>query len=129
MDGFTTHKANYGGAGEGETHAASSCVNGIGHFFGAMRIDGFREPVQFKAAIDEWQQTFRGCEPVDKDHTVLVPGDPEWSAQEFREKHGIPVKLAVIADLVHPATMNKTLSAHEFLSDRDFEGCLGGIAV
>ena len=34
---------------------------GIGHFFGAMRIDGFRDPEEFKHNIDDWIHTFRNC--------------------------------------------------------------------
>jgi len=34
---------------------------GIGHFFGAMRIDGFRDAEDFKHSIDDWIHTFRNC--------------------------------------------------------------------
>lgn len=37
--------------------------------------------------------TFRGAEPVDAARPVLVPGDPEWAAQEARERDGVPVKV------------------------------------
>jgi L-2-hydroxycarboxylate dehydrogenase (NAD+) len=34
---------------------------GIGHFFGAMRIDGFRDLTEFQTNIDDWIHTFREC--------------------------------------------------------------------
>ena len=65
-----------------------------------MRIDGFRDPKEFKMAIDEWVTTFKQCEPTDPSQPVLIPGELEWSATQNREKHGVPVKLAVAADMV-----------------------------
>ncbi|HKP32302.1 MAG TPA: Ldh family oxidoreductase, partial [Chitinophagaceae bacterium] len=35
---------------------------GIGHFFGAMRIDAFRPADDFKKHMDQWIQRFRGAE-------------------------------------------------------------------
>ena len=70
------------------------------HFFGAMRIDGFRAPSAFKATIDDWISTFRDCPRVTAGRPVLIPGDPEWDAMDKRGAQGVPVKMAVIADLV-----------------------------
>jgi len=36
-----------------------SVGKGIGHFFGAMQIDGFIEKDEFKKQIDEWIHVFR----------------------------------------------------------------------
>ena len=38
---------------------------GIGHFFGAMRIDGFRDPAEFKQDIDKWISVFRNAKAED----------------------------------------------------------------
>eukprot|EP00656_Telonema_subtile_P011266 TRINITY_DN15551_c0_g1_i4.p1 TRINITY_DN15551_c0_g1~~TRINITY_DN15551_c0_g1_i4.p1 ORF type:complete len:293 (-),score=64.00 TRINITY_DN15551_c0_g1_i4:101-979(-) len=101
VDNFTTHAVNYGSEKDaGSSDDEEKPVAGIGHFFGAMRIDGFREPSAFKRTIDAWVRTFRGCKPADPAQPVLVPGDPEWDAQEQRRAHGVPVKLAVIADMI-----------------------------
>ena len=75
-----------------------------GHFFGAMRIDGFRPPRQFKSTIDTWISAFRNVPPVQNGRPVLIPGDPEWAAMDKRGVEGVPVKMAVIADLVDIAT-------------------------
>ena len=41
-----------------------SVGKGIGHFFGALRIDGFIEPDEFKRQIDEWIRVFRATRPA-----------------------------------------------------------------
>ena len=37
---------------------------GIGHFFGAMRIDAFRTAEAFKADMDQWIRRFKTATPV-----------------------------------------------------------------
>ena len=49
---------------------------GIGHFFGAMRIDAFREAADFKKDMDQWLKRFRNAKPAKGFAGVLVPGDP-----------------------------------------------------
>jgi len=96
----------YGGAKEEAAGGAAEVegrATGIGHFFGALRIDGFRDPAAFKRTMDTWIHTFRAAEPVDAARSVMVPGDPEWAATEARERDGVPVKLAVLADLLDVA--------------------------
>ncbi|MGB3617981.1 MAG: Ldh family oxidoreductase [Catalinimonas sp.] len=72
---------------------------GIGHFFGAMAIDGFRDPHEFKQQIDDWIRTFRATPPQPGQERVLIPGDPERDAFEIRMRTGIPVIEAVLNDL------------------------------
>ena len=75
-------------------------VNGIGHFFGALRIDGFRPVSEFQHEMDKWIRTFKACPPVDPVRPVLVPGEPEREATLRRQKEGIPLKLSVAAGLL-----------------------------
>lgn len=72
---------------------------GIGHFFGAMRIDAFRPADAFKKDMDQWLQRFRSSTPVDGQPKVRVPGDPERLLQEERSQNGIPLLTPVIEDL------------------------------
>lgn len=72
---------------------------GIGHFFGAMRVDAFRTSEAFKKDMDLWIRRFRAAAPIDSTQKVLIPGDPERECQADREKNGIPIVDAVWADL------------------------------
>ena len=72
---------------------------GLGHFFGAMRIDAFRPAEEFKQHMDNWLARFRNAKPADGYDKVLVPGDPERELEAIRMKEGIPVVESVVNDL------------------------------
>lgn len=72
---------------------------GIGHFFGVMRIDAFRKKEEFKAHMDNWIKRFRSAKTISGQEKVIIPGDPEREMQEERMKNGIPLLPAVVADL------------------------------
>jgi L-2-hydroxycarboxylate dehydrogenase (NAD+) len=76
-----------------------SVGKGIGHFFGAMQIDGFMEVDEFKKRIDEWIEVFRNTKPAQGQKAVLIPGDPEHEEEAIRRKNGIPLIEAVVNDL------------------------------
>jgi LDH2 family malate/lactate/ureidoglycolate dehydrogenase len=76
-----------------------SVGKGIGHFFGAMRIDAFVEPDEFKQRVDQWVQTFRAAKPAPKTNGPLIPGDPERIAEDDRGRNGIPLIRAVTEEL------------------------------
>lgn len=72
---------------------------GIGHFFGAMRVDAFRPASDFKQHMDNWIRRFRSAKPVEGEEKVLIPGDPEREMEALRMKEGIPLLDAVVTDL------------------------------
>ena len=76
-----------------------SVGQGLGHFFGAMRIDAFRPASEFKASMDEWIKTFRNAKPAEGQTNVLVPGDPERLLTEKYKKEGISLIPSVLEDL------------------------------
>lgn len=73
---------------------------GLGHFFGAMRIDAFRPAEEFKAHMDNWINRFRNASPIDPNNKVLIPGDPEREYEQVRRKEGIPLNDIVYNDLI-----------------------------
>ncbi|WEK35718.1 MAG: Ldh family oxidoreductase [Candidatus Pseudobacter hemicellulosilyticus] len=73
--------------------------NGIGHFFGAMRVDAFRPAEDFKQHMDKWITRFRSARPVAGEEAVLIPGDPEREMEAVRIRQGIPLLGAVVTDL------------------------------
>ena len=72
---------------------------GLGHFFGAMRIDAFRPRDDFFEHMDNWLARFRMAQPVDDKNPVLIPGDPEREAEKDRIENGIPLLQPVLDDL------------------------------
>jgi LDH2 family malate/lactate/ureidoglycolate dehydrogenase len=78
---------------------ARSVGKGIGHAFGAMRIDGFIDPAEFRRQMDDWVRTFRATKPAAGTPGVVIPGDPERQAEAQRRVGGVPLLPAVVADL------------------------------
>jgi len=72
---------------------------GIGHFVGAMRVDGFRPAAEFKADLDNWIERFKSASTVDPNQKVIIPGEPELEAEQDRMQNGIPLVDAVANDL------------------------------
>jgi LDH2 family malate/lactate/ureidoglycolate dehydrogenase len=79
--------------------SSRSVGKGIGHFFGALRIDGFIDPDEFKRQVDEWIRVFRATRAAPGTSGPLIPGDPEREAEAVRSKQGIPLVPAVVNDL------------------------------
>jgi LDH2 family malate/lactate/ureidoglycolate dehydrogenase len=72
---------------------------GIGHFFGAMRIDAFRPAEEFKLHMDTWIQRFSSAKTVKGQKRVIIPGEPEIEFENERMKSGIPLLESVVEDL------------------------------
>lgn len=72
---------------------------GIGHFFGAMRIDAFRTAEAFKKDMDQWIEAFKNATPIDANEPVIIPGEPEVIFEKDRMINGIPLLPAVVTDL------------------------------
>ena len=73
--------------------------DGIGHFFGAMRVDAFRPTAEFKQHMDNWISRFRSARTVENEERLIIPGDPERDYEEDRLKNGIPINEKVVIDL------------------------------
>ncbi len=72
---------------------------GIGHFFGAMRVDAFRPVGEFKSHMDNWIERFRSAKTVEGQKKVLIPGDPEREMTNARKSDGIPLMDSVVKEL------------------------------
>lgn len=72
---------------------------GLGHFFGAMRIDAFRPAQDFKDNMDNWITRFRAATPAPNHEKVLIPGDPERVMETIRMQQGVPIVQSVVDDL------------------------------
>jgi len=72
---------------------------GLGHFFGAMRIDAFRPACDFKEHMDHWIRRFQEAIPTDAAQPVIIPGSPERAMEAERKRNGIPLLPTVVKDL------------------------------
>jgi L-2-hydroxycarboxylate dehydrogenase (NAD+) len=72
---------------------------GIGHFFGAMRVDAFRPAAEFKFHMDNWITRFRNAKTIEGQEKLVIPGDPERESELIRRKEGIPLNPKVVEDL------------------------------
>lgn len=78
---------------------------GIGHFHGAMRIDGFRPAEDFKHHLDNWIERFKAATPIHPEQPLVIPGEPEIEAEKIRRVEGIPLSEPVVRDLEELADM------------------------
>ena len=62
---------------------------GLGHFFGAMRVDAFRPVEDFKKSMDKWIGIFKNSKPVVGQKEVLIPGEPQRRKEEENMQNGI----------------------------------------
>jgi LDH2 family malate/lactate/ureidoglycolate dehydrogenase len=72
---------------------------GIGHFLGAMRVDGFRPAQDFKNHLDNWIARFKSAKTIDPAKKVIIPGEPEHDFEQERKISGIPIIEVVVKDL------------------------------
>ncbi len=72
---------------------------GIGHFFGAMRIDAFRPAADFKKDMDQWIERFKEAIPVDENQKIVIPGEPEAAMEKHYRENGLELLAPVVEDL------------------------------
>lgn len=72
---------------------------GLGHFLGAMRIDGFRTKESFFKNMDNWITRFKAAKPATGQKKVMVPGEPETAMEEHHLQNGVPLLAPVVQDL------------------------------
>ncbi len=78
---------------------ANPVGDGIGHFFGALRVDAFRPADEFKKHMDNWISRFRSAKTVEGQSNIVIPGDPERESEADRLKNGITLNPKVVEDL------------------------------
>jgi LDH2 family malate/lactate/ureidoglycolate dehydrogenase len=85
--------------GRREYDPSEEVGEGLGHYFGALDVEGFRDRQQFERQIDKWIRTMRSTQPAPGTDGPLIPGDPERRTAEKRAAEGIPLIEPVVRDL------------------------------
>jgi LDH2 family malate/lactate/ureidoglycolate dehydrogenase len=67
----------------------------ISHWFGAFRIDGFRDVEAFKADMDRELQYFKASAKAPGQDRIWVAGEPEHEKTLHHREHGVPVHTKV----------------------------------
>ena len=96
--GATATKLTPEGAQAEQARSVGAGSN-TGHFFGALRIDGFRPAEEFKADMDEMIRVIRSSERLPGWERIFVHGEPEWEAERDRMANGIPLDLPTYQSL------------------------------
>lgn len=83
----------------GELYNNPNRTQGVGHFFGAIRIDRFRPVAEFKADMDAMIREVKAAPLAKGFDKIMVAGEPEYLAQAERRVRGVPLSEAVVKDL------------------------------
>jgi LDH2 family malate/lactate/ureidoglycolate dehydrogenase len=67
----------------------------ISHFFAAFKIDGFRDPEQFKADMDIELRAFKDSAKAPGHERIYVAGEIEHEKTLYNREHGVPVHVKV----------------------------------
>jgi L-2-hydroxycarboxylate dehydrogenase (NAD+) len=67
----------------------------ISHFFAAFKIDGFRDPEQFKADMDTELRGFKDSAKAPGHDRIYVAGEIEHEKTLYNREHGVPVHVKV----------------------------------
>ncbi|MCJ7423447.1 Ldh family oxidoreductase [Candidatus Bathyarchaeota archaeon] len=73
--------------------------SGIGHFFGAIRIDAFRSKDEFKDDMDDLIRRLKTAPKTREANRIYIHGEKEFEHAEQLAKLGIPLNPKVAEDL------------------------------
>lgn len=71
----------------------------IGHFFGALKVDGFRPLSEFRDSMDDIVRVLRSSAKAEGQDRIFIHGEKEWEMTDERMAVGILLHPKVIADL------------------------------
>lgn len=67
----------------------------ISHWFGAFRVDAFRDAAEFKADMDRQLRSFKDSAKVPGQDRIYVAGEPEFEKTKQHRENGVPVHVKV----------------------------------
>jgi len=72
---------------------------GLGHVFGAIRVDAFRPLAEFTASMDDLQARLKNAPKAEGQERIYIHGEKEYEEAERRTRDGIPLNPKVLAEL------------------------------
>lgn len=84
-----------GNFGSGLPLVTDTMEGAISHWFGAFRVDAFRDPAEFRADMDRELRTFKESRRVPGQERIYVAGEPEFEKTLYHREHGVPVHVKV----------------------------------
>ena len=84
---------------QAERNRAMGAGADTGHFFGALRIDGFRPAEEFKADMDEMFRVIRSSDKIEGVDRIIIHGEDQWEAEKERRENGLPLDLPTYESL------------------------------
>jgi LDH2 family malate/lactate/ureidoglycolate dehydrogenase len=73
--------------------------SGIGHFFGAMRIDAFRPKEEFKRDMDDLIRRLKEAPKAEGAERIYIHGEKEFEEAERLAREGVPLNSKVAEEL------------------------------
>ena len=86
--------------GENVGNAAQDKRCNVGHFFGAIRIDAFRDPQEFKADMDTLLSQLRQAPKAAGEERIYIHGEKEFEKAELAAKEGVNLSEATVKTLI-----------------------------
>ena len=74
-------------------------IANVGHFFAAIRIDAFRDPLEFKTDLDHLLRTLKEAPKAEGQDRIFIHGEKEFEAVEKNLREGIPMLAGIAASL------------------------------
>jgi LDH2 family malate/lactate/ureidoglycolate dehydrogenase len=71
----------------------------VGHFFGALRVDGFRPVDEFKATMDDVIRRLKATSKAVGQNRIYIHGEKEYEIADDRRMNGVILHPKVEADL------------------------------
>lgn len=88
------------------TEDGKSLPSGLGHVFGALRVDAFRPVEDFAASMDDLQERMKNSSKAVGQERIYIHGEKEFEQVERRKLEGIPLNPKVLAELEDIAVRN-----------------------
>ena len=89
------------GAPFGDRIADTASSSGsVSHFFGAIRIDTFRDPADFRADMDQYLAALKTSPPAEGAERVYAAGEKEFAHERECAQRGVPLPRQIFIEIV-----------------------------